>query len=427
MNLFSTSPWLIGLTLLVFSAQAQTQQHERCGQQHALEKLYARQPEARASVEAAERAVEAYLQQYPETAARQQEDVVYIPVVVHVVYNSAVQNISDAQVLSQIEVLNEDFSMTNLDRANLRTDFNALAENTRIQFCLADTDPNGQPTNGILRVETDKTSFDDSDPWGWDGVKRESEGGSNPWPRNEYLNIWVCNLDPSAGVLGYAYPPGAGSDVDGVVINFRYFGREGVLTPPYNRGRTTTHEVGHWLGLRHIWGDGPCSVDDGIEDTPTASGPYYGCPTATATSCGSLDLWENYMDYTDDRCMVMFTAGQGTRMRAVLGGVRSSIPLSPKCYFNTGVEESPAPARSEWLLYPNPATGGLVRVELPQPLRYEAVLRITDLTGRTLWSEVQAPGLEALTLRIPELPSGMYLIQLSGQDGERVERLAVSR
>ncbi len=420
---------LIGLSMLFLGllGTAQAQQAERCGHQHALDRLYERQPDARASVQAAEQAVEAYLQQ-PQAQLRVEEDIIYIPTVVHVVYKTAVQNISDEQVFSQIDVLNEDFARLNVDWTSLRADFTSLAADTRIQFCLAEKNPLGVPSNGIVRKETGKNSFNDSDTMGWDGVKMADYGGSDAWPRNDYLNIWVCNLDPTSGVLGYAYPPGVASWQDGVVINFRFFGRVGVLTPPFNRGRTTTHEVGHWLGLRHIWGDGGCGIDDGIDDTPAAGGPNFGCPLATTASCGSLDLWENFMDYTDDRCMVMFTEGQGDRMRAILNSVRSTIPVSPKCYFNTAIEEIPGQFMEDLLLYPNPLSGQSLQLSwTATQTSAEALIRVFDATGRMVASMVEPSGSGTAQLALSGLPNGIYMLQLSQDGRDQVKRFVIAR
>ncbi len=419
----------LSLVVLVLAGSfnpIQAQSADRCGQMHALEQLYERQPGEMANVAAAEAAVEEYLRMNA-GQLRVQDDIIYIPTVIHVVYKAGVQNISDAQVLSQIDILNEDYSMTNLDRANLRSDFNSLAVNSGIQFCLAETDLGGAPTTVIIRKQSGKNSFNATDTAGWDGVKSSAFGGSDPWPKTQYLNIWVCNLDPTSGVLGYAYPPGVSASQDGVVINYRYFGNQGVIIPPYNLGRTTTHEVGHWLGLRHIWGDGGCGVDDGIDDTPSSSGPNFGCPSSLVTTCGSLDLWENYMDYTDDRCMVMYTAGQADRMKAVLNTTRSTIPISPKCYFNTGVEESLGALVQEIRLFPNPLVQGDLQVVLSSPTTSEVLLRVVDATGRTVLTQREGAGFQAGTLRLPDLPNGFYVLQISGDTVDRANRFLLAR
>ena len=251
---------------------------------------------------------------------------VLVPVVVHIVHNTTAQNISDAQICSQIEVLNEDFARRNADRTLTPTAFAGIAANTDIQFYLATRDPNGNATTGITRTATTRTSFSSNND-----IKSSSTGGRSPWDTNRYLNIWVANL--SGGLLGYAQFPwdfASKPNTDGVVVKFDAFGRTGTLNSRYNRGRTTTHEVGHWLGLRHIWGDDgtACTGSDGVSDTPNQGGPYtLQCPTGNRTTCSSNDMYMNYMDYTDDACMNMFSNGQKAVMRATLnaGGYRQNF------------------------------------------------------------------------------------------------------
>lgn len=254
-----------------------------------------------------------------------------IPVVVHVVYRTSIQNISDAQIQSQIAVLNEDYAATNSDIGNVPSAWTSLVANTGIQFCLASRDPNGNPTTGIVRVQTTTTSFQmQGDP-----VKYTSQGGSDAWPRDSYLNLWVCNL--GGGLLGYAQFPGQAAATDGVVVGYTFFGRQGVVQAPYNKGRTCTHEVGHWLNLRHIWGDdgGACNGSDQVGDTPNQGGENYQCPsfplTDNCTAASPGVMFMNYMDYTDDACMYFFTQGQATRMNTVLSGTRSALQNSQGC------------------------------------------------------------------------------------------------
>lgn len=249
---------------------------------------------------------------------------IVIPVVVHVVYSNSSQNISDAQIKSQIRVLNEDFGGTG-DRSGIPARFRAVAaKKTGVRFQLASVDPQGNPTTGITRTRTGKFSFSSYE----NDVKSATTGGKNPWPTYHYLNIWVCNL--SMGVLGYSQFPGGPVKTDGVVIGYRYFGRgHAGLVPPFNRGRTATHEIGHWLNLRHIWGDGPCA-NDLVEDTPYCEAPNQGC-AKEKFSCNSWDMNTNFMDYTDDACMNMFTRGQAERMRTLFlpRGARERIRNSP--------------------------------------------------------------------------------------------------
>jgi len=254
--------------------------------------------------------------------------IITIPVVVHVVYNNNNENISDQQVQSQIDILNEDFRRQNADAVNTPSDFLSVAADTEIEFCLATEDANGNTTTGITRTSTSQSSFSTND-----GVKYTSSGGVDAWNPLQYLNIWVCDL--SGGLLGYAQFPGGTVSSDGVVCDYAYFGNIGTATSPYDLGRTATHEVGHWLNLRHIWGDSPCG-NDFCNDTPEHSGSNYGCPSYPSTSnCSgngtSGDMFMNYMDYTDDACMNIFTQDQKTRMIASINNNRSGLLTSNGC------------------------------------------------------------------------------------------------
>jgi Pregnancy-associated plasma protein-A/Repeat of unknown function (DUF346) len=238
-----------------------------------------------------------------------------IPVVVHVVWNSAAQNISDAQIQSQIDVLNKDFRATNADIAQTPSVFQPLIGDAQIEFFLA--------PNGIVRKQTTVTSFGADDK-----VKAASTGGSDPWPTDKYLNLWVCNL--GGGLLGYAQFPGGPAATDGVVVTYTGFGTTGTAQAPFHKGRTATHEIGHFLNLNHIWGDDGqgCSGTDNVADTPNQGGGNFGTPTFPHVSCNNGpngDLFMNYMDYVDDPVMVMFTKGQVTRMEAALAGPRASL------------------------------------------------------------------------------------------------------
>jgi hypothetical protein len=246
-----------------------------------------------------------------------------IPTVVHVVYRDAGENISNAQVESQIRILNRDFRMRNRDRSALPDVFEPLHADTRIQFRLARRDIFGNATNGITRTRTALPSFSFDD-----GVKSGRTGGADPWPTRRYLNVWVCNL--GGGLLGYAQFPGGPRATDGVVILHTAFGDTGTAAAPFDRGRTTTHEVGHWLNLFHIWGDDGtgCHGSDHCPDTPNQASENTGEPTFPHISCDNGpdgDLFMNYMDYVDDRAMFMFTAGQATRMNATLDGPRRQL------------------------------------------------------------------------------------------------------
>jgi len=264
------------------------------------------------------------------------ERVVYtIPVVFHVVYANATENIPDQRMIDQLQVLNEDFRKLNADAGNVPSGWQSIAADCEINFCMATQDPNGNATNGITRTSTSTSSFNTND-----NVKFNSSGGKDAWPAADYLNIWVCDLGPS--LLGYAQFPGGPANTDGVVLNYRYTGTTGAQAP-FNKGRTATHEVGHWLNLFHIWGDdgGSCSGSDLVSDTPNQADATGGCfsPGQVLTDgCATSSpgyMWQNYMDYTDDACMYMFTNGQKTRVQACMAGTRNSLASSQGCAGST--------------------------------------------------------------------------------------------
>ncbi|HUM46217.1 MAG TPA: M43 family zinc metalloprotease [Chitinophagales bacterium] len=306
---------------------AAAQEVDRCGTQQMLEQYELQQPGTKEAIRQTALEAREWVKNNP-TSTR---SIITIPVVVHVIYKTSAQNISDEQIQSQIDVLNEDFLLSNPDTSKIPDEFRALAADCQIQFCLAAYDPDGDSTTGIVRTFTEKSVFTTGD-----SMKFTSKGGDDAWPAKNYLNIWTCNL--GGGVLGYATPPQGNSGTsksDGVVVLYRAFGRQGTVVYPYNEGRTCTHEVGHWLGLSHIWGDdgGTCSNDDDIADTPLQADSNYGCPQFPLTDfCSPAApgvMFMNYMDYTDDRCMYMFTKGQSAVMTASLNGVRKTILTSP--------------------------------------------------------------------------------------------------
>ena len=244
------------------------------------------------------------------------EAIVVIDTVVHVVYSNASENISDAQIASQIEALTKDYRATNPDRSKVPTPWGGLVTDTRMSFKLVD----------VTRTATKVSGFTTDD-----AVKSAAGGGIAPVDTKTHLNLWVCPL--TAGLLGYAQFPGGPPATDGVVINTEAFGTSGTATAPFNLGRTATHEVGHYFNLRHIWGDTPdCSGGDGVADTPNCEGPNYGAPVWPSISCNNGpngDMFVNYMDYVDDAAMFMFTAQQVLRMRTALETVRSGLIAKP--------------------------------------------------------------------------------------------------
>jgi hypothetical protein len=245
-----------------------------------------------------------------------------IQTVVHVVHRTGAEDISDAQVKSQIDALNRDFTLKNADKSKVPQPFKGSVGNPNIQFKLATKDPSGKRTNGITRTATTVAEFGADD-----SVKKKTTGGRPPWDPSRYLNLWVCSL--GGGLLGYAQFPGGPAKTDGVVILNTAFGTQGTAAAPFDRGRTATHEVGHYFNLRHIWGDrNDCTGNDGVADTPPAGAANTGKPKFPHISCNNGpngDMFMNYMDYVDDAAMVMFSTGQVARMNATLGGPRKKL------------------------------------------------------------------------------------------------------
>ena len=258
--------------------------------------------------------IEAFTQRYVQNPEAQKlvNGKIQIPVVVNVLYRTSAENISLTQINNQITVLNKDFSATNSDYNKTSTYNGVKSGDIGIEFVL----------DRVVRKSTAKRSWQLND-----AMKKNSQGGISPTSPTTKLNMWVCNL--TSGYLGYAQFPGGSSSTDGVVIDDNAFGTGGSARAPFHLGRTATHEVGHWMNLRHIWGDATCGNDQ-VGDTPLHNTANYGCPASghRSTCSGTpVEMTMNYMDYTDDACMYMFSAGQKTRMLAVFasGGPRYSF------------------------------------------------------------------------------------------------------
>jgi hypothetical protein len=340
--------------------------------------------------------------------------IIRIPVVVHVLYSRQEQNLSIERINSQIAVLNDDFRRTNADTVRTPQRFRPFAADVQIEFYLATSDPSGRPTNGIVRKATSIANFRADDK-----IKFSSLGGSDAWDSRYYLNIWVGNLQ---SIIGYSSVPGAPADRDGIVVSTAVFG---VLNnhSAYNMGRTAVHEAGHWLGLKHIWGDQYCG-DDHVDDTPAQGNFTPGCPTAFRTSCSNGttgDMYMNYMDYTSDACVNLFTLGQKQRMRALFaqGGPRNTLVESkglsvPWNYTPAAIEVGPEVTAK---VFPNPALNEIT-VNL-EPCWIGKIVRIHALDGsivsRTIIKEAKQK------IVVEALNPGIYFI--AGENNN--ERLRV--
>jgi hypothetical protein len=346
------------------------------------------------------------------------EGVITIPVVVHVVYNIAnpEENISNQQIYSQIEILNKDYRLNNEDTSFIPSHFRGVAADCEINFCLATKDPSGNPTTGIIRKATTKNNVGSDIT---EAVKTESP----LWDRTKYLNIWVCEIIESGNILGYAY---SGSDAittpnkDGVVIDYRVFGNTGTGTTyiEYAKGRTTTHEIGHYLELIHIWGDdesnvNKCAGTDEIADTPNQSNSSDGCPSGIFTDVCSPNaygrMYQNYMDYTYDECMAMFTQGQKSRMRQGISTYRTGLLSSNKCTY-TSLEDNIS--LFEVNTFPNPTTDYLhlrISAQETDPIQ---IIVLDALAQPLLLKTINFKDYNTTNLYVKDLPSGIYWIQL---------------
>jgi hypothetical protein len=368
--------------------------------------------------------------------------VIRIPTVVHVVYANSTQNVSDARVCNQIDRLNLDYRKNNAEATTAIPNiaFASIAADCNIEFCLATKDPQGNPTNGITRTSTTVASWSTND-----AVKYTSQGGHDIWDRNKYLNLWVCNL--GSGLLGYAQFPGGAAATDGVVV--LYSSLPGGAAP-YGMGRTATHEVGHWLNLRHIWGDANCGNDQ-VTDTPPAEGPHYsvnasgppsGCPTHPyhTNQCGAGtspngEMTMNYMDYTDDKCMYMFTTGQSQRMNATLNGTRVSLLTSATSNCSTSTNYPNPPCVTSGVtetfntsgalnIFPNPSTG---EVFLTYDLLNTMELKIYNAIGQAvLTRKITVPSRET-KVDLNNNPDGIYLFEVKTPEGTITRKVVLNR
>jgi hypothetical protein len=346
--------------------------------------------------------------------------VIVIPVVIHVVYQNENENISEAQILSQLEVLNDDYRAQNDNQDIIPSNFQGLIADTEIEFCLASRTPGGQPTNGITRTMTSVNDIGLSNQ-----VHYNAMGGRNAWNPNHYLNIWIADMGGS--VAGRATFPGdAVLEEDGVVIDPYYFGTIGLAanSEPYHLGRSTVHEIGHYLNLEHVWGQGTpsCTKDDFVEDTPNSSENYLGqCPEGFQFSCNSTDMYTNYLYYTNDACMAQFSPGQKARMLDCLLSLRPGLMNSDGC--------EPVSTREQTLnqqlfdLSPNPARQDedlSIRAGSSDQVR----LDIYHSNGQLLFSTPLEPG-EKISFPLFSLSSGLYLVYARTSQHYQVEKVII--
>jgi hypothetical protein len=397
--------WLLFSMAIIISAQAQT---EKCGS--------ALQRNARIQANPALMEKVARLDHFTQNWIAQQNGKlqlrapITLPVVVHVLWREATENISNEQIQSQIAVLNEDFRQLNADFSNTPAAFRSVAADVEIEFCLATVDPDGNPTSGITRTRTDIDNIGETEDW-----YSTAWGGKDAWDVDRYINIWVCDIGDD-GTLGFATIPGTADppESDGLVIGHQYFGTLGTAanTEFNNLGRTATHEMGHYFNLEHLWGPdrGGCEEDDFVSDTPDQFEDSFACPSFPlfddCTSGGNGVQFMNFMDYSDDACMNMFTQGQKMRMLAALNGARSGLIGIQACTVATTTVQ--AQVFTQMHVFPNPALDILEMDYGVLANLNELHFQIVDVQGK-LWSAWQGDQIKTLSLQ--EWTSGIYFLR----------------
>ena len=422
--LFSTA-----FALVVFCANAQTTPgHRNCATMEHMADLERQNPALVQQRIADENILQREIARLASQRTTEANVIYTIPVVVHVVYKYATQNVSDAQVLSQIAVLNEDFGRTNADTVNTPIGFRSVASATQFQFCLAQRDPSGNTTNGIERRLTTTTTFSTND-----AVKSYSTGGLLAWDVSKYLNIWVCNM--GGGILGYGeFPATVHTSTFGVVIQYNSFGRVGTVLAPYNLGRTCTHEFSHCFRLYHIWGDdgGACSGTDYVADTPNQADATYGCLTypyndACSGASATGIQFMNYMDYSDDNCLNMFTANQATRMYASINSFYNTLYTSDRCL--PVIANINSLSDFTFSVYPNP-NDGILNVDMytTHNIGAKANIVVTDVIGNVVASQtVESPNGRVHQVDLRKAANGVYFVTIENDNYKKTVQFVIAK
>lgn len=402
---------------------------------------------------------DAYNQKMANTANKTTADAYYIPLVFHVILTQAeIDQLGGTQVIyqriqSQVNVLNEDYNNGNADVANVPTAFQSVLGKADINFGLAHTDPNGSGTTGVeIKVAADGFGgFAVGDV----AAKRNNAGGLNPWDYTKYLNIWVVNLtsgQANGTVLGYGYSPSYASAVGsvtdaGVVIMYStlgsrlnspswyFWGDQQFSKSTVDRGRTLTHELGHYFNLFHTWGNtavgaGNCNDDDGIDDTPRQEDATYStCPSGVVPNCTNDphvggEMYMNFMDYSGDRCTNMFTVLQVARMRAELapGGDSYGLTQSNVMVWPTSV--SSVELNNQVSLVPNPTSGNF-NISFVEKNNNLNKITVISTTGQVVKQIIPTEQKSTYSVDISGMPSGMYMVQLGFDNGIIVRKVVL--
>ncbi len=365
----------------------------------------------------------------------QPRSVLTLPVVVHIVWNTDAQNISDDQIRSQMEALNRAYRGQNDNQDIIPLSLRGLFADMELEFCLAERDPDGALTNGITRTNTRQDKIGSLINQGRRAICYSDLGGKDAWDTERYINIWVGEM--AAGIAGEASFPGMDiPEEDGIRITPDRFGTMGTVSAPYDLGNTLVHELGHYLNLQHLWGsctegqiccsniDPDCACDDGVDDTPAQFTTYLSaCPAGNQITCGGPDMFMNYMTFADDACMAMFSEGQKRRVMATLDGPRRGLTASMGCLPGTVTAHDDVYQPDDLFAFgPNPASERLFLTTETNSPRHVYLLGIDGkIKLQTFITD------QNTEISIASLPAGIYWIKMMEGEKNSLKKLIIAR